>query len=510
MIERFYLKDYLSFKEISLEFNKNLVIFSGPSGAGKSILMEAILAVFGLKDCGAKVIEATLSKKIDLDSFGIEESELNIFKQIREKSVRFFINNQQVSKKNLGVISSQFLNYLTLREFKEFENERVLSLLDAIILKDDKEYQQILDSYKRDYELLLKSRVDLEELEKREQKIEELKEFTEFEISKIESIDPKVGEYEELLSQKRELSHKEKIESALKDASLIFEYESKVDEVLSLLDEECIVFSEALNELRALFESATLRVQELDELNIEKILDRLDKLSSLKRKHGSIENSLEYLKQKKEELLEYNSISFKKEELLKSVLELDSLVKRRADILTKKRVTALKILNRRVEHYLKLLYLQNLEFQIDSCQLKDYGQDSIKVSLKGADLQKVSSGELNRVRLAMLCASSEFVQDKGGILILDEIDANLSGKESMSIAVVLQLLSKSYQIFAISHQPQLSSKAQMHFLVDKVDGISRVVELKRREDRAKELSRMISGDSITKEAMEFANTLLEE
>lgn len=32
MIERFYLKDYLSFKEVELELKSGLVVFTGPSG----------------------------------------------------------------------------------------------------------------------------------------------------------------------------------------------------------------------------------------------------------------------------------------------------------------------------------------------------------------------------------------------------------------------------------------------------------------------------------------------
>jgi DNA repair protein RecN (Recombination protein N) len=142
MIERFYLKEHLSFKEISLELDKNLVIFTGPSGAGKSILMDALLTLFGLKDCDAKGIEATLNLKIELQNWGIQEDEPNIFKYAKDKSARYFINNQQVSRKNIKLIGGSFINYLTLREFKEFENEQLLKLLDAITLKNDKNYQK--------------------------------------------------------------------------------------------------------------------------------------------------------------------------------------------------------------------------------------------------------------------------------------------------------------------------------------------------------------------------------
>ncbi len=509
MIERFYLKDHLSFKQVDLEFDKNLIIFSGPSGAGKSILMDAFLTIFGLKDCGAKTIEAVYSGAINTKEFGIEEDEPNIFKQTKDKSARYFINAQQISKKNIKLIGSQFVNYLTLREFKEFENEELLKLLDAICLKENKNYQKVLDSFKENYQQLKLSKKELHTIEEEEKKITDLREFATFEITKIEEIDPKIGEYEELMIQKKELSHKEKIENALQSASEIFEYESKVTETLNLLNEKNDLFSESLNELRATFENATIRLNELDDLNIDQMLERLEKLSSLKTKHGSIEESLEYLAQKKEELSRYENIAFEKSELQKKVTEFSQKVDTDATLLTQKRTTALKTLSKRVEYYLKLLYLENIDYKIEEKELHHLGKDNITVTLKGTKLEKVSSGELNRIRLAALCASSEFIQENGGVLILDEIDANLSGKESMSIATVLKLLSKTYQIFAISHQPQLSSCAHMHFLVHKEDEISKVTLLQSKQERVKELSRMISGDSVSKEAIDFANSLLE-
>ncbi len=175
--------------------------------------------------------------------------------------------------------------------------------------------------------------------------------------------------------------------------------------------------------------------------------------------------------------------------------------------MTKKRTSALKTLSLRVEHYLNLLYLENVTFKLQKSDLHEMGYDQITVSLKNTDLAKVSSGELNRIRLAQLAASSEFIHDKGGILILDEIDANLSGKESMSIAKVLKLLCRTYQVFAISHQPQLSSFAEQHFLVYKENGESKIKELEKNE-RVQELSRMISGDKVSEEAVQFAQSLL--
>ncbi len=508
MIERFYLKEHLSFKEVDLEFNHNLVIFTGPSGAGKSILMESLLTLFGRKDCDAKRIEATLPHPLHLAEHGFDEDEPNIFTFSKEKSARYFINKQQVSKKNLKNISSSFINYLTLREFTEFENKPLLELLDTIATQKNSTHEKDLKGYQKSYHDLQSAQQKLKEIQEKEQQITELKEFALFEIQKIESINPIEGEYEELLVQKKELSKKEKLESALQEAMEIFQYEHKVQDALSLLETSSLFFDDTMNELKITLESAHERLSALDDLNIEEMLDRLEKISSLKTSYGSIEASLEHLQKRKEELASYENIAFEKDTLIKEIDNLQKEVHSKAKKLTKGRKEALDILSGRVSHYLKLLYLEHLEFHLTSVDLHELGSDYIHLTLKETALNKVSSGELNRIRLAQMAATSEFVQSSGGVLILDEIDANLSGKESMSIAVVLEVLAKQYQIFAISHQPQLSSKAGMHFLVTKEDGISSVTLLEK-EARIEELSRMISGDVITKEAREFATSLLQ-
>jgi DNA repair protein RecN (Recombination protein N) len=144
VIERVYIKDYvtfeeveLEFSEIELEFSKGLIVFTGPSGAGKSVLMRGILSIFGFFDVNAALSEAVVNANIDLEKYGIENDEVLIFRQIKKNKNRYFINNQAVSKKIIKEIASNFLDYLSLREIKEFENENILNVLDKIVKKKD-------------------------------------------------------------------------------------------------------------------------------------------------------------------------------------------------------------------------------------------------------------------------------------------------------------------------------------------------------------------------------------
>jgi DNA repair protein RecN (Recombination protein N) len=141
-------------------------------------------------------------------------------------------------------------------------------------------------------------------------------------------------------------------------------------------------------------------------------------------------------------------------------------------------------------------------------ELYEKGSDFLELELGNINIKKISSGEYNRLRLAFIATSSDLLKVGSGVLILDEIDANLSGKESMSVANVLKRISSRYQIFAISHQPQLSSQADMHFLVTKEAGQSSV-KLLDKESRIIELARMVSGESVSEEALSFAKTLMD-
>jgi len=310
------------------------------------------------------------------------------------------------------------------------------------------------------------------------------------------------------LESKKLLSKKEKIEEAIKRASVVFDLETNVLDALGLIGKDSSFFSEAISELQIKLESAKDELSELEELDIESLLDRLEDLSSLKSRYGSISEALEYLKVKKEELERYENIEFEKKELKKRVSELENIVKKKADNLSKNRQNALKKLNSEIKSYCLKLFLEDIVFFIQTKELGILGSDEVSLNLSNTALSKVSSGELNRIRLAYLSVSSRYMQS-GGVLILDEIDANLSGKESMSVAKVLKELSKTYQIFAISHQPQLSSFGEEHFLVYK-DGKKSFIEKLSLQKRVSELSRMISGEKVTDEAVNFAKKMLEE
>ncbi|MBS4241087.1 AAA family ATPase [Campylobacter vulpis] len=507
MISRILMKENLSFKEANLKLSGGLTVFSGLSGAGKSVLFRGILATFGFGESEAKFVELELDDELDLESFGIESESENVFKMLKEKSTKYFINNQSIGKKSLQNLSKSFIKYLSVKDNNEFSNEKFLTLLDTLESAKNPNFNELKENFKQIFQAYSENSLKLNKVLEEEKRVEELKELAQTQIEKISKINPKPGEYEELLKLKKRLSKQDKIEEAWGKANGIFEYEKAVLDALNLSEVDANFFSECFNELRIIAENQ--KMEELD-FDIEALLDRISDLSYLIKRYESIEGALETLELKKKELEHYENLSFEKKELELTSQKLKEKLEKKAQILSEARLRNLGVLQDFLNDYLAKLYMKNLRLEcVQNDEMSLLGRDEIKLSVSETKLKNLSSGELNRLRLAFIATECKILNAGRGIIFLDEIDANLSGKEAMSIAKVLEELSRFYQIFAISHLPQLSSKAHNHFLVEKNGTQSRVKKLEK-EERIKELARMVSGEQISDEALQFAKTLFED
>ncbi|EPC8966088.1 AAA family ATPase [Campylobacter upsaliensis] len=507
MISRILMKENLGFKEANLKLSEGLTVFSGLSGAGKSVLFKGILAAFGFGENEAKFVELELDDKLDLESFGIESESENVFKMLKEKSTKYFINNQSIAKKSLQSLSKSFIKYLSVKDNNEFSNEKFLTLLDALESAKNPKFNETKEKFEQIFKEYNENSLKLNRVLEEERRIEELKELAQTHIEKISKINPKSGEYEELLKLKKRLSKRDKIEEAWNKVGGIFEYEKAVLDALNLSEVDANFFSECFNELRIIAENQ--KMEELD-FDIEALLDRISDLSYLIKRYESIEGALETLELKKKELEHYENLSFEKKELELLNRDLKEKLEKKAHILSEARVRNLGVLEDFLNDYLAKLYMKNLKLDcVQNDEINLFGKDEIKLSVSETKLKNLSSGELNRLRLAFIATECKILNSGRGIIFLDEIDANLSGKEAMSIAKVLDELSRFYQIFAISHLPQLSSKAHNHFLVEK-NGKQSYVKKLEKEERIKELARMVSGEQISDEALQFARTLFED
>ena len=506
MINRVYIKNLILFDEVEVTIEKGLVVLSGPSGAGKSLFMNTILATFGYGIAEASLCEVSVKKPLRLKSEAYElEDELTL-KVLKKGKARYYLEGQYISKKVLKGLFSPFVQFLSVRDKSGFESKKLIELIDNSLSSKDKNFKKMLKEYRKRY---LNYQIKLEELEKikrDESKLIELIEFRTFEIEKIETIAPKIGEDSNLMNIKQQLSRIDKVKDALESANEIFKVEEAVCEVYKLLEKDNSFFIELMNQLRVDFEEIEILSDELLEVDIEDILDRLEKISAIKRRYGSIEEALEYVKLKKEELKGYKNIEHDKSLLVSFVqMEQNELLILANRIGRDRRKHAL-VLEKSLEKYLNELRLPPITFIFSRISLDILGEDKVSIDLNGSGAETLSGGEFNRVRLALMVVSLSGVRNEG-VLILDEIDANVSGDESIAIANMIAKLSSVYQIFAISHQAHLASKANQHLLISKTKAKSQVTVLDK-DGKIDEIARIIAGEKMNPEALSFAKKLL--
>lgn len=499
MIERFFVKGNFLFKEEEIIFDKGLIVFSGASGSGKSVLLDSILSTFALKNMDNTLSEVSLTNS---------NGNLLVFKQQKITSKnRYFINNESINKKALFNRANDFIHFLSVKDNHEFSNDALLFLLDLSILSKNKTFNTLKEKYQslfNDYEKLTK---ELAIIEKKEQDIIEKKEFIIFEIQKIKQCNPKENEYDELLSLKRKLSKKEKIEDSINKASDIFNYEACVQNALNHIGAHNAFFDDTMNELKVVFDNELDNLKKLSHLNSEEILDRLQDISGLINRYGSIQEALKYKEDKSKQLEEFENITFNKTHMKNKLNTFKVSLLKIANDMSKTRQNSIPTFIKDFNKQNSILHLGDVFISLSSNQdIYKNGIDTIEVKLEESSLSTISSGEINRLRLSILALKNTYMAFNG-IIILDEIDANLSGVESEGVAKVLHFLSKSYQIICISHHPQLASYANLHFLISRKKDKS-TIKLMNEQERINEIARMISGEHITEKSLKFSKELL--
>ena len=122
-----------------------------------------------------------------------------------------------------------------------------------------------------------------------------------------------------------------------------------------------------------------------------------------------------------------------------------------------------------------------------------------------------SGGELSRLLVGLKCILAR--RDQVETIIFDEVDAGIGGQAAEDIACKIKQLSEHHQVLCITHLPQIASKADEHFKVNKfLQNKRTLTEITLLEDISSvhELARMLAGDSVTDETIAFAKGLLQK
>jgi DNA repair protein RecN (Recombination protein N) len=103
--------------------------------------------------------------------------------------------------------------------------------------------------------------------------------------------------------------------------------------------------------------------------------------------------------------------------------------------------------------------------------------------------ETASGGELSRVALAIAAVGG------GETMVFDEIDAGIGGTTAHGVAETLARLADRAQVITITHLPQIATRADRHFRVEKVPGDPTHTQIQElgSDQRRDEIERMLGG-----------------
>ena len=106
--------------------------------------------------------------------------------------------------------------------------------------------------------------------------------------------------------------------------------------------------------------------------------------------------------------------------------------------------------------------------------------------------ETASGGELSRIALAIAAVGG------GETIVFDEIDAGIGGQTAHAVGETLERLSTRAQVLTITHLPQIASRADRHFRVEKLPGdpIHTRIEPLGEPERRDEIQRMLGGQEF--------------
>ncbi|MBS1703396.1 MAG: DNA repair protein RecN [Armatimonadetes bacterium] len=549
MIVELHVENLAIIQEAKVAFRDGFTALTGETGAGKSLLIDALELCLGER-ADAELVrtgatKASVQLVVDLSTrpeilaiaeelgVDVEEGQVYIQREVMaEGRSQARVNGKSVPLSVLRELGAAIVDLHGQHQHQALlDQETHVQYLDSWIggpatnLKaETAERYSAWQEAKRKYEALQKG------IQEREQRLDMLR----FQVNEIESFSPVEGEEADLNARLSRLRNVEKISDAaqrslvalsegevnardllaagLKDAEEVTRLDPSLD--LAELQEALVDVQEAIHKLQAYMDTL-----DSDPEALEETIERLDGLKRLKRKYGETEAEiLAYLESAQAELNDLTDIEASEDALRQALDASSARLKESFAELTALRSSRSKEFVADVQNHLADLSMAKTQFavQIRPGEPSPDGTDFVEFLFSanaGEDLKPLakiaSGGEISRVMLAMKSA----LAGRAGVptLIFDEVDTGLGGAAAAAVGKKIRALSEHYQVLAISHLPQVASRANEQFRIQKAEAGGRVqTEIIRlsEDDRVQEIARMLAGDEVSEHAVANARDLL--
>ena len=550
MLKSLFIQNFVLIDSLDICFNPGFSVITGETGAGKSIILGALSLVLGQRADGKSikqgadkcVIEAIFDvSKYQLEPFFLgNDLEYDPESCILRRELyasgksRAFVNDSPVPLailKELGTklidIHSQHQNLLL------GDNRFQLRVVDVMA-----ENEILLILYKKEYTRYQGLRKALSALKERAAQSKQEEDYIRFQLDQLEEANLQPNEQEELEQEQETLSHAEEIKSSLYRVSSCLDGEeqgvvSLLKESLSSMDALERYFPRA-KEIAERLRSAYIDLNDLAsemegmiedvEFNPDRLAwvnERLDILYALQQKHrvSSVDDLIALRDQFRAQLTDIESFDEQIAALEKQVQDAYKELLQQAAVLSEQRKVAAVAFAQQLVQMVAPLGMPHTRFQVEVVPRKEPesdGMDEIRFLFsanKSMALQPVaqtaSGGEISRLMLCIKAMIAGFTALP--TIIFDEVDTGVSGDIADKMGHIMQDLGSKMQVFAITHLPQIAAQGEAHYFVYKEDVKDRTLTRIRpldKEERIREVARMLSGSALTEASLANAKDLL--
>ncbi|HEY0051636.1 MAG TPA: DNA repair protein RecN [Pyrinomonadaceae bacterium] len=562
MLSLLKIKNIALIDELELEFARGLNLLTGETGSGKSIIVDSLGALTGERVSSDLIKEGTQNAQIEglfqiaasdelnkiFDESGVEfdaggEVELIVRRELSATGKnRIFVNNQLVTQSFLKRIGAFLVDIHGQGEQATLFNPAThLEMLDEYA-----NLESLRGKVSEKYRELAAIQRELRNLREDEAQKLQLLDILCFQVEEIGKANLKTGEDDALEEEKRRLNNVEKL-STLSDESYSLLYENEEATVTTLekairrvtelaeYESSFAAYMEGLQTAQAVLEDLAMSVRdfrnrlEFSPERLEEIENRLAEISRLKRKYGgSVESVLAHLSESEARLSNIETAELREEELRKKLKKSREEYLQIAVELNEKRSKAARKFEKDVEANLKAVALEKARFEvrIDAPNNLQAAETDKSFTAKGFDqiefyfsanvgesvkpIAKVASGG-EASRLMLILKTTAKLSEREKAMVFDEIDVGIGGRVAEAVGLKLKELAKTQQVLCVTHQPQVASLADHHFLVEKQAAKNRteirIKELSKTE-KVEEIARMLTGKEITETARRHAKEML--
>jgi DNA repair protein RecN (Recombination protein N) len=552
VLNHLYIRDFAIVHKLELAIESGLTVLTGETGAGKSVLIDALALALGERaesgvirhGCERTEVAAGFDLKAGQDAAKwlqahelFEDGECLLRRVVeRDKGSKAYINGRPVP-----VQMQRELGELLVDVHGQHEHQSLLKRdAQRQVLDDYAGLSTQIDSLGEIYHALRGLEARRESLSREGADRTARIDFLRFQVKEIEALKltpeeiPLIEDEHKRLANGAELMQgaqaivnnlyddddnavSGRINQSIRQLEGLSEYDAKLGELITLLNEAVLQIDEAASQLHQYLDGL-----EIDPARLEWLEGRIAALHDLSRKHQvKAEELPTVLAHLKTELADIEDFDVNLEKLDKDIKDARTEYLKLANVISRERAKAVRRLGMEITQEMQKLGMPGGHFEIiltplPNDELSASGLERVEYQVSANPGQPVkpltkvaSGGELSRISLALQVVTARI--GRIPTLIFDEVDVGIGGGVAEIVGAQLRTLADSRQVLCITHLAQVAAQGHHHLQVTKETAanttITHIGPLATKE-RVQEIARMLGGVEITRQTLDLAAEML--